>query len=287
MGIFSAIGSAISGALSAVSSFASTALSTISNAVSSFASTALSGFGKIVGGLANGFMSIVSKLPLGPLGPILGPIVGELIVKAVVKVIEILSKKLGLIEEDDKAEEIGYRVEESEKHDDWKKPDDFKTFAEYYSYLKQQIPDELIDRAKLNNAKDYYAVLGTMAETYGLEKELEIKFNEEFLVEIGRSKMTAEEIRAFADAFRSLGFESIDVADYFKGNLPPGESKRITEALISSMQKFMPEKTEDELYARINEIQAAARGDLKLRDDIYKDELIEIAETKKLPEITE
>lgn len=282
MGLWGAI---CSGVRSFASGVAST-IKSVGSAVVKFAGSAISEFGKFIGGKAGGFLGLVGGLVSGPLGGILGPIIGQLIIKAVVKAIEKLAKMLGIIKEEDKTEELGYRIEEANKEENkhWKQKDDFDTLAEYYDYLKKQIPDDKIDYDKLKRNKDYYTVLGMAAEAAGIEQELHITLPPAFLFEAGKSRMEPEEIRAFADAFRTLGYDSIEVLDYFKGRMAPGEAKRITEAIIESLKTYCKDKTENQLYARLGEMQAIARDDNKLKD-VYEKELKETNEKQQIPEM--
>lgn len=282
-------GSILSGISSGIKACVSGAVSMIKNvgsAVISFAQTACTKLGGIIGGKAGGFMSLVGGLISGPLGPILGPVIGQMIIEVAIKVIEKVAKMLGIIKEDDKTEELGYRIEEANKEENkhWKQSEDFESMAEYYAYLKEQIPDDKINRDKLERNKDFYAVVGMAAEAAGIGEELRITLPPTFLFEAGRSRMTPEEIRAFADAFRSLGYASIEVVDYFRGKMAPGEAKRITEAIIESLKKYCKDKTEGDLYDRLGQMQDVARDDNILKD-VYKKELEEINETQKIPEI--
>ena len=122
------------------------------------------------------------------------------------------------------------------------------------------------------------------AETAAIEEELKITLPPTFLFEAAKSRMEAEEIRAFADAFRGLGYDSVDVLDYFKGRMATGEAKRITEAIVASLKEYCKDKTESELYTRLGEMQAIARDDNKLKD-IYKKEIDEINEKQQIPEV--
>lgn len=271
MGFWSSLGSAISGAVSSVASGISRGFSALGSALSSFASSAVGIVGKIATKAA-AFMGLLTTLPLGPLGPILGPIIGQLIMKVVAKGIEYLAKKLGIIKEKDEVEEVGYRVDEAQQHDDWKKQEDFKTFEEYYDYLKKQIPDEQIDYAKIKENRNRYMVIGTMELTKGVEEAKGIKLPEDFLFEIGRSRMEKDEIQAIVEAFKELGYGSVMVSDYFKGKLSREESKRVESALLTNMKKYYPTKDDDALYERLGVMRMASRSDNKLQD-IYADKL--------------
>ena len=282
MGFWGSIGSAISSCVSGVCS----CVSRVCGAVTGFASRAVSSFCSAIGIKATGFMGLMRGFIAGPLGPVFGPIIGKLMLNVAVKIVEKLAKMLGIIKEDDKTEELGYRLDEANKDENkhWKQRNDFNTLEEYYAYLKKQIPDDKIDREALRRDKDYYALLGMMAEVDSLEDSLRIKLPETFLMEAGKSRMTPDEIRAFADAFRGLGYDAVEVQDYFQGRMPLGEAKRITEALVESLGKYCPNMSEDEIYARLGKMQAIARDDDMLKE-VYKKELQEIAEKKQVPEV--
>lgn len=280
MGFFSGICSACSSIASGISS----AISGVGKALSGFASQAISKVGSFLAGKAAAFVGLVSSLPLGPLGPILGPIIGQMIMKVVAKGIEYLAKKLGIIKEDEKPEKVGYRIEEANEHEEWKKQEEFASFEEYYAYLKKQIPDEQMDLNKLRDNQDRYMVLGTIALTKGIEEQMDIELPEEFLFEIGKSRMEGNEIQAIIEAFKLLGYGSVNAAAYFRGELSREESKRITEALISNMKQYYPDKEEDILYERLGVMRVASRDENELKE-IYKDKLEELARTQKMPEI--
>ena len=271
MGFWSSLGSALSSVVSSVASGISRGFSALGSALSSFASSAVGIVGKIASKAAS-FMGLLTTLPLGPLGPILGPIIGQLILKVVAKGIEYLAKKLGIIKEKDEVEEVGYRVDEAQQHDDWKKQEDFKTFEEYYDYLKKQIPDEQIDYAKIKENRNRYMVIGTMELTKGVEEVKGIKLPEDFLFEIGRSRMETNEIQAIVEAFKGLGYGSVMISDYFKGKLSREENKRVESALLTNMKKYYPTKDDDALYERLGVMRMASRSDNKLQD-IYDDKL--------------
>ena len=267
MGFWGAIGSAISGVCSAACS----AISRVGSALTSFASKAIG----IVGNLATkaaGFIGMVATLPLGPLGPIAGAILQQLVIHLASKAIEYLAKKLGIIEERDKVEEVGYRVEEAQEHDDWKRQEDFKSFEEYYAYLKEQIPDDKIDRKKLAANRTEYTVLGMMELTNGLENRMGIKMPEEFLFEIGRSRMEPNEILAIVDAFKFMGSDTVFISDYLKGKLTREENIKIEDALLVSLRKYYPDKDDDYFYERLGVMRMASRNDMKLAE-VYEDKL--------------
>ena len=271
MGWFSSACSFVGSVVSGVCSAACSAIKSIGSALTNFASKAIG----IVGSLATkaaGFIGMVATLPLGPLGPIAGAILQQIMIHLVSKAIEYLAKKLGIIEDRDKVEEVGYRVEEAQEHDDWKRQEDFKSFEEYYAYLKEQIPDDKIDRKKLAANRTEYTVLGMMELTNGLENRMEIKMPEEFLFEIGRSRMESNEILAIVDAFKFLGSDTVFISDYLKGKLTREENIKIENALLVSLRKYYPDKDDDYFYERLGVMRMASRDDMKLAE-VYEDKL--------------
>ena len=271
MGWFSSACSFVGSFVSGVCSAACSVVKSVGSSLVSFASKAIG----IVGNLATkaaGFIGMVATLPLGPLGPIAGAILQQIVIHVASKVIEYLAKKLGIIEERDKVEEVGYRVEEAQEHDDWKRQEDFKSFEEYYAYLKEQIPDDKIDRKKLAANRTEYTILGMMELTNGLENRTGIKMPEEFLFEIGRSRMEPNEILAIVDAFKFLGSDTVFISDYLKGKLTRAENIRIEDALLVSLRKYYPDKDDDYFHERLGVMRMASRDDMKLAE-VYEDKL--------------
>jgi len=281
MGFWSGIGRVCSFICSGISH----AVSSVCSGLSNFASKAISSVGKFLADKAGAFLGLVAGLSLGPLGPVLGPVIGQLVWKVAEKVIVFLAKKLGVIKEKDTPEEIGYRLEEANEHEDWKKQEEFDSFEEYYEYLKIQIPDESINYAKLKNEEDKkrYAAMGMMALTKGCEEHMGIQLPADFLFEVGKSRMEPSEVQAFADAFKNLGYGSVNVRDYFDGKLSPEKAQEMTDMLVETMQKYYPTKSEDAIYSRIGVMNAVSRDDTLLKGQYLK-EMQELEKTGVLPD---
>lgn len=281
MGFFSFIGSAISSVGRAISSGIGAICRGISSAVTSTVSTlgnlASKAIGSFIGGIASkaaGFLKTFSGIMTGPLGPILGPILVDLAVKLVVKVISKMAEEAEVVEKGEKPEEIGYRIEEADKHEDFKRRDEFQNFKEYYSYLKEQIPIEETDAVKINQYKDFYSLLGMQAEIQALEEKFGIHISKNALVEIGKSAMTVKEVQAFMRAFNNLGYSDLNISEYLKGTLPAGELERITDAVLDALKLYYPEKSENVLLQRLNQMRRVSSDDLKIVE-VYSDELQE------------
>lgn len=271
MGFLSSIISGVSSALRVVASGIGSALGGAGRALAELSGSAVGILGQLAS-KASAFVELLTGLQKGPLGPVIGPIVEQLVFKVVIKGIEYFARKMGIIEEEEKAEEVGYRVEEAEEHEDWMRQENFPSFEEYYAYLKNQIPDTEIDYAKLKENRDRYMALGTMELTKGLEERIGIALPEEFLFEIGRSRMEGAEIQAVAEAYKTLGYDSVHFSSYLQGRLEREESRQIEEALLSSMKKYYPNKDEDMLHERLGMMRAASRDDTALAD-VYQDKL--------------
>ena len=210
MGLFSFIGSIGSSIGAGIAKIASS----IAPAVTSFAKTAFKaatslftslgdagGFIGKIASVAGNLFSGVSRIVAGPLGPIVGQVVTNLIIAAVSKVVEWLSRKVEVVDPEDTVEEVGYRVEEASQHDDWKKREEFDSFAEYHIYLKNKIPTSAIDRNKIESNRLAYIGLGLTVLNEGLGEKFGVNIPIEFLIEIGRAKLTGEEMNSLIKEF--------------------------------------------------------------------------------------
>lgn len=269
-GLCSCIGSCISGVCSAVGSFISGACSVFTKAVAGIA------------GIATGALSMV----LGPLGPILGPIIANLIIKVIGAVLSKLAKLLHITKEEEKPEEVGYRVDEAGRHEDWKKREEFASFQDYYDYLRQQIPDEEIDKDKLNKNSGAYRIIGSSTLYHEIGEEEGMDLPGEFMMDIGRGKLSAEEVKTVLKTFKDLKVDGKSIADYWEGNMTFREEKPITEALRSAFAALYPEKSKEEINDRLDDIRSATRGTIDNGDSLetlkrlYKDEISQMEQER-------
>lgn len=285
MGFFSAIGSGIRSFCSGVASVVSGGIRAVGNVITSTVGVAKKALETVVsvakpflGGLAKkaaNFLGGALKIIAGPLGPVISPPIVDIIIKVATIVISILAEKNEVVEKNEKPEEIGYRLQEAEKeeHREWKQREDFKTFKEYYRYLKEQIPE--IDQEKLEEHREFYSMLGSQAEVRAIEEKFGLHIPESALLEVGRAAMTAKEVQAFMQAFRSLGYKELLISDYLKGSLPGSELERITAALLDALKLYFPDKKDDEFQRRLVSMQRISVDD-RMLPAVYKDELREI-----------
>ena len=254
------IGSFISGVCSCVCSVVSAAVS----AVSSFASGAMKVLGKIggmIGGLATKLCAFVDAACIAVLGPVLGPIVAMLIKQAIADAIASLAEAIFGI--NDKPEEVGYRIEEAAKHPEWLKPEDprFKSFEDYYLYLKEMIPDDKIDREKLAKHSLEYAMVGMAAEAVAISKKQDIELGNDFLEIIGLGKLSPAEVNAIMDAFKGLGFDRVALKEYLNGSMLKEERVRVGAALRNALKTVIPEEA---INQRLNDLREISSSDINV-----------------------
>lgn len=285
MGIFGAIGRAISGAVSAVGRFVSGAVSSAGRLLSRMAGAIGGPLGSLLGAAVR-VLGAVSAFAAGPLGPILGPILGQIIIEVAARIIAVIAKKLGIIKEDDKVEEIGYRLEEASaidemgnlKHPDWKRMEDFDNLRDYYAYLKVMIPDEAIDYGKLKENRLSYTAVGTMGLTAGWSKIAGIEIPSDFIVSIGRANMKQGEVQAVVNAFKTMGFTSVRFDDFLKAKgMRIDEINRLRDAVIAAYQAIYPDKTKDDVLLRLHEWRRAVSDD-KVVYETYKAQVDSVKE---------
>lgn len=270
MGIFSFIGSCISCVCSAVGSFVSMACSVFTKAVAGIAS------------VATDALSMVTE----PLGIILGPIVANLIMKGIGGCLSKLAKMLHITKREEKPEEVGYRVDEASRHADWKKREDFKAFQKYYDYLRQQIPDEEIDTDKMNKNSGAYRIIGASTLYHEIGEEEGMDLPGEFMMDIGRGKMSAEEVKTILKTFKDLKVDGKAMSDYWEGNMTFREEKPITEAIRGALAALYPEKSKEEVHDRLDDIRSATRGTIDNGDALatlkrlYKEEISQMEQER-------
>lgn len=285
MGLFDFIGSIGSSIVSGISKIASS----IAPAVTSFAKTAFNtavsvfttlsassgGFIGKVASVAKNLFSGVSTIIAGPLGPIVGQVVSNLIIAAVSKVVEWISQKNKIIEPEDTVEEVGYRVREAANHEEWQKREEFDSFAAYHNYLKGKIPTAAIDREKIELNRLTYMGLGLTALTEGLESEFGLKIPIEFLIEIGRSKLSGMELNSLLEEFSAKGYDLSLFRSYLQGRLDINTAQLIENMVFEALKKVYPEKSNVELNTQISAMKEASRDDVQVLKN-YENEVEDV-----------
>ena len=222
MGLFSGIVSAVS----AVTSFISTALPAVGPAIARFATT------------------LVTKLPEL-----------QLLTKILVGVIQGVAEAFGLIKENDTAEELGAKAVECDK-----KPEDFKSTEDYINYLRNEVQ---VDSDKLKNMSDVEkfacSSIGVAILSKGIEEKVGMFIPSDFWVEVGKQNIKADEVKAYIDAFKDNGFTELNMSDYLKGNLNVSENKQVSPIMESVLSKLNPELSQSEVKDKLFDMKLASQ----------------------------
>lgn len=270
MGIFGFIGGAIrsiGSGIAKVASCISTAVTKVATSAFKVATTALSSLaasGGFIGTIAAGagkLLAAASAFMAGPLGPIVGPIIASLVIEAIGKAIGWVAKKLGIIKEEEEPEEVGYRMEEAAKHDDWEKREAFGSFTEYHDYLREKIPASAIDREKLKQNRLMYMSLGISALKDGIGKKFGLDMPIDFLIEIGKCRLDGQELNALLEEFSAKGYDLSLFRQYLQGELQGDMRLKVEDGILIALRNVYPEKTEAELKEAITDIRNVSRED--------------------------
>ena len=227
-------------------------------------------------------LGLSSSLMAGPLGPIIGEIVGQLVIYAATNTIAHVAKKLNIISENDKAEEIGYRLEEASKHEDWKTREQFASFGDYYSYLCKQIPTEVIDRGKIQNDRLYFTAVGGDALRQGISDHYHSDLPIDMLIEVGRTKLDGDTFREILDKFSNNGYDLTKFKDYLQGKLKGTDRQQVEKAISDALVKVFPEYSQEQVQNKLSEMRKASREDSFLKDNVYSEEIL----TEQSPKTT-
>lgn len=281
MGLFSDIGSffgtVISGVGRAIVSGVSKAVSVIRETVVTVLSSEI---GRSIGSAIG---KAIGTLVAGPLGPVVGMTVGTLINSFIASVVRKLGASEKVIDEKEKPEEVGARLEEAAKHPDWKQREAFNEYSEYYDYLKVQIPDEQIDAQSLETDRNKYLIIYTSAITAELCKKMGIEVTDDLLIAVGRARMDMEEMKQYIMAFKAAGLKETSMKDFFMGKLTAEVHSRIIDALVNIKQSANKNLSKLDIRRRNYEIQEAFRDDEKVYKNYQKetDSVIQEIETNK------
>lgn len=231
MGLFSALGTAIS-------------------AVGSFIGGCASNIGAVIGGFAKGVVGVVSKIPgIGSL------ITVAEVIGFIAKVIHAIADMLGIKSEDD-PEVLGAKAEQAEKT-----IDDFDGDVEaYIRYLKEEIAldkekfDQMTPEEKLG-----CKAVGLSLETKAVEKKLgDVEITPESLATLGKIylvdgvEIDSKELLAVMKNLKEAGITNMnDVVEYLEGK---GDSDRIKTG--EALKEAIGERADD----RINQIKDVIRS---------------------------
>ena len=279
-GVCSFVGSVCSGISSAVRSVGRAVISGVSKAVGAVCSAVA---GAVAGVLGSAVMKGIGALVTGSLGPVLGMVVGNLVIQFIAAAVRKLAASEQVLDEKEKPEEVGARLEEAANHPEWKKREDFEDYSEYYEYLKLQIPDEQLATKDLDRDRNKYLSIYTAAISTELSKKMGIEITDEFLLTAGRARMKDEEIKQYITAFKTAGLNGMAMKDFFTGKLSRDVHDRILESLIEAKQGANNGLSKLAIKQRNLEIREAFLEDEKVYKN-YKpqtDSVIQEIETNK------
>lgn len=234
MGFLGSIASSFCGALSAVGSAFCSGISGICSAIGGALFSGAGGVASIVAGIVG---TAIDMTGISTIFRAVGAIVGR------------IAEFLGLKEPEEKPEELGMKAEEADK-----KPEDFDSTEAYIAYLREEVE---LDRMKIKGLSDTervkYAAVGTGLYIKGIEEKYGIQAPGEFWRTVAELNLKGDEVRAYIEAFKEKGVESMkDMSDYIKGkplesNTEPGD---VSSAILDGLKQIYPEMTDQELMEK-------------------------------------
>lgn len=207
---------------SGVCSICSSACSAISSAVSSI--------GSAVASVATAIVS---------LGVELAGKVGEAI-KAV-------AISLGILKPGEDLEELGEKAMMSDK-----KPEDFDSINDYIDHLRT---DVTIDKEKFEKLDDKEllarSAIGASITLKGINEKLDSAVTPEFMAEVAKQELTADQIVATIKAYKDKELKTDDYGLYLNDEMSIDESDKHSDALVSAYQKLEPELTIEQIEDKV------------------------------------
>ena len=224
MGFWSSVGSAFSSACSAISS----ACSSIGSAISGACSSLLGSLGSVASNLAPVLSALAVVIPTaGVLGKIS-------------LAIEVLSVVLGLLDKDEKLEDMGDKAIQAKEAGI--NPEDFATYKEYAEAIKNFEVDPKKSK-ELSSTEKMVAGLGVMA--WGMEENFGMGASD-IIIKTAKSPdfFTGERLTAYLDKVESIK----DVVAYFDNKLSKSERLIVEEKLVEAEKTLNPDKSTLAIY---------------------------------------
>ena len=257
MGLFGKIWSGVKAACGAVSRGISSIAHFVSSGISKVASAACSvgsGVLKHLSGVASGVSKFLTPV-LGPLAPIASSLLTNLAFDFIGKVTAEIAEAFGITEEKEDPAEIGYRIVEAENHPEWEQREECDSFSEYYGKLKEHIPE--VNHDEINANPMYYGAIGIGIEWNEISEHTGMELSSEFVSLIGMGKITQEEVKLILGLFQKENLKGQDVMDFLQHRMSVGAEKIIRGKILDLYGELYPDKTREELDARIETIMTA------------------------------
>ncbi len=214
MGLFSAIGSFISGAVSVIGSAIGT-----------------------VGGALGNVATVATKM----LGLALPHI------RLVVEAISLVGKLLGVLKEKDNPEELGAKAMSTDK-----KPEDFDTFNDYIDFLRNdvEIDKEKLKNSD-KGTKLANTVVGASITARGIEEKLKSNIPLSFWKDVALQELKSQEIVKTIEKYRENNVSLDKYSDFVDGKLDFKERLENKNILVETYKELEPQLSSEEIETKV------------------------------------
>lgn len=256
MGLFSAIGGAITGMVGAVSTLGSAICGGISRICSAIGGT---GLGGLLGSAVTGFAAALGVVGAAVgLSPIQAAVIAVIVVSKVAEAIGLKKEK------EDEPDELAMKAEYADK-----KPEDFDSTEEYIHYLHDKVKLDIAQQQKLRNMtpeeRAAYQLSGSYLYLKASEEKLgmdgastrDIKgVDPQFIMDAYKLGLSGEEMVTYIKSLQSQGMNNTKgMSDYLHNKADSIESARkVQNAIISAIKENNPSISEQGIDAKLKEM---------------------------------
>lgn len=213
LGIFSAVGSFISGVVSTVGSF-----------------------------IASSATRLVTRLPEVVLA-------ARVVIDVIATVISKVAEALGIAPKDENPEELGAKS----MQEGTRPRSDFESTQEYLDYLRKDVKLDEEKYAKMSDEqKIACSALGTTMVAKSIEEKAGVEVPPEFLETIYKSKLRYEQVEKCINYFAYNGITSMgEMTKYITNDLSEDEASKIGGVIKDSLKELSPSMTNAEIQQEI------------------------------------
>lgn len=213
LGIFSAVGSFISGVVSTVGSF-----------------------------IASSATRLVTRLPEVVLA-------ARVVIDVIATVISKVAEALGIAPKDENPEELGAKS----MQEGTRPRNDFESTQEYLDYLRKDVKLDEEKYAKMSDEqKIACSALGTTMVAKSIEEKAGVEVPPEFLETIYKSKLRYEQVEKCINSFAYNGITSMgEMTKYITNDLSEDEASKIGGVIKDSLKELSPSMTNAEIQQEI------------------------------------
>lgn len=211
-----------------------------------------------LGPVISGLTSLASTI-----GPVVAKVATTIVTKlpeitrTIIKVAEVISevaKILGM-NEHETPEVIGAKMQQEGTRG---RLDD-ESMEEYLDYLREEIK---LDKEKMLNMSDEDRVkctaigIGALSQT--INEKFDVKLSGDFIVDMNKMQMTAQEIASYVKKFECKGIESMDtLSDFLNDKLSDAEKQQVYETITEVENELSPQATQSDVNERIEAMKDA------------------------------